>query len=123
MIGHARILVCGSRDFVDEAVIREELARLSLRTTIIHGAAPGADTLADRIAKELGLRVRPFPADWDRYGDSAGPIRNQQMLDEGKPSRAIAFVRGLLRNSRGTRDMVKRAHKAGIQMRVIEVPR
>lgn len=55
-----------------------------------------------------------FPPDWDKYGNAAGPIRNQQMLDEGKPDLVVAFPGG-----RGTADMVNKARKAGIE--VIEV--
>ena len=38
------------------------------------------------------------------YGKAAGPIRNQQMLDEGKPDVVIAFP-----GASGTADMINRA--------------
>lgn len=50
-----------------------------------------------------------FPADWDKYGKSAGYIRNQQMLDEGCPDYVVAFPGGA-----GTNMMKRIASKAGV---------
>lgn len=55
----------------------------------------------------------PFPAKWKEFGRAAGPIRNQQMLDEGKPELVLAFHDDL-ENSKGTKDMVGRAMKADL---------
>lgn len=74
----------------------------------------GADGLADRAARVLGCDIDVYPADWPRYGKAAGPMRNQQMVDEGKPDVVLAFPGG-----RGTADMVRRAKAAGV--RVVEV--
>lgn len=49
-----------------------------------------------------------------KYGKSAGPIRNQTMLDDGKPDLVLAFPGG-----RGTADMVAKAEKHGIPVRRI----
>jgi hypothetical protein len=76
---------------------------------IIHGAAMGADRWADVWAARVNVPVKRFRANWDRYGKSAGPRRNQKMLDEGKPDLVIAFPGGS-----GTADMVDRARTAGI---------
>lgn len=56
--------------------------------------------------------VRVFKADWDKHGKAAGPIRNQQMLDEGKPDLVLAFAGG-----KGTDDMCRRARAAGVEVR------
>jgi hypothetical protein len=72
--------------------------------------------LAGECAKQAGLSIEVYPADWKKHGRSAGPIRNQHMLDVGKPNLVIAFPGG-----RGTADMMKRAEKAGIEVRRIEV--
>ena len=53
-------------------------------------------------------------ADWAKHGRKAGPIRNQRMIDEGRPDLVVAFPGGT-----GTADMVERARVAGI--RVIEI--
>ena len=63
--------------------------------------------------------VRAFPAKWNEHGKAAGPIRNQQMLTEGKPDLVIAF-NDYLPNSKGTLDMVTRARRAGVAIEIIE---
>ncbi len=106
-----RVLVCGSRKWTDYAAIEQRLKLLPPQTMIIEGEAKGADKMARRIAVRIGLPVMPFPAEWDKYRRAAGVIRNQQMLDEGKPDLVLAFA---LPDSVGTKDMVARARKAGI---------
>jgi hypothetical protein len=87
--------------------------------TLIHGDAPGADRLAAAWAKDTGLaefgELLAFPADWEKHGNAAGPIRNQQMLDEGKPDMVIAFPGGI-----GTANMVRLARKAGVPVNIIQ---
>jgi D-arabinose 1-dehydrogenase-like Zn-dependent alcohol dehydrogenase len=108
-----RILVTGSRDWTDEDPIRNVLGTLVANgaKVLIHGAAPGADSIAAKVAKELGMGVIAFPAEWDKWGKSAGPIRNTKMLKEGKPDCVIAFP---TEGSVGTLDMIRKAEKAGV---------
>ncbi len=80
---------------------------------VISGAARGADHIAARVAFEEGFDVVEFPAQWKKFGRKAGPIRNQQMLDEGKPTFVFAFSLDILQ-SKGTLDMVTRATQAGV---------
>lgn len=108
-----RILVCGGRDYSDAQKVCDVLTGLG-PTSIIHGNAAGADDLADSWAKANHVSVVPFSADWGTFGKSAGPIRNQQMLVEGKPDLVVAFPGG-----KGTSDMVRQAKIAGVT--VIEV--
>ena len=110
-----RVLVCGGRDYADEARVFEVLSDLK-PSFLIEGGARGADTLAWRWGKrylDSDCR-RTFEARWDLHGRSAGPIRNQQMLDEGKPDLVVAFAGG-----KGTADMIRRAKRAGIEVREI----
>ncbi len=112
-----RVLVCGGRDFHDYPVVRDALDKLNAQrpiATIIEGGAPGADALAEIWAQRRRVGRISYTADWKRLGPSAGPIRNQRMLDEGKPDLVIAFPGG-----RGTTDMTRRARAAGVE--VIEV--
>jgi hypothetical protein len=106
----ARILVCGSRHWTDKSAIRRALSAFEPGDVVIHGGAPGADTIAGEAALVLGLKVEIYPADWERYGKAAGPIRNQLMIDS-KPHCVVAFP---LPNSRGTLDTIRRAQAAGI---------
>lgn len=110
-----RVLVCGGRNYNDEATLCYVLDNAGTIGVLIHGNARGADLLADAWAKRRGIVVEVFPADWTRHGAGAGPIRNKQMLVEGTPDRVIAFPGG-----KGTADMVRRAKKAGIPVQ--EVP-
>lgn len=109
-----RILVCGGRNYWKPSHVNLALATLHERRTItllIHGAAPGADKLAGDWAAAVGVEQRAFPADWKQHGKAAGPIRNQCMLDEGRPDAVVAFPGGS-----GTADMVTRAEAAGLKV-------
>ena len=106
------VLICGDRYWSDREAIRRRLKQLPKDTIIIHGAARGADSIAGEEAKLLGLIVEEFPADWDKYGRAAGPIRNRLMLDR-KPDLVIAFHHDLSK-SKGTADTVREATKRGI---------
>jgi len=81
-------------------------------TNLINGAGNGADMLAIVWTAKNFILTTLFPADWERHGKSAGPIRNKQMLDEGKPDLVVAFAGG-----RGTANMVKQAMAAGVSVR------
>lgn len=51
---------------------------------IITGCADGVDKAARKMAKKLtGKRACVFAAEWERYGKSAGPRRNELMAQEG----------------------------------------
>jgi predicted Rossmann-fold nucleotide-binding protein len=106
-----RVLVCGGRDYQDYLPAADALDRIAAKlgiAIIIQGGATGADDCARRWALNRGVECLSFPADWS-MGRKAGPIRNQTMIDEGKPNAVVAFPGG-----RGTADMVKRAEAAGL---------
>lgn len=110
-----RVLVCGGRDFLDRdhlfAVLdamRDEI------DSLICGGARGADDLAYTWACRRDVPAELYMADWERHGRRGGPIRNQRMLDEGKPDLVLAFPGGP-----GTADMVRRARKAGVGVREV----
>ena len=99
----------------------ETLERIANVSVLIHGGCRGAAVMAARIGHRLGWEVECFPADWDGLGRKAGPIRNQQMLDEGFPQVVLAFHNNLERST-GTLDMVKRARGIGVPTLVIRDP-
>jgi UDP-N-acetylmuramoylalanine-D-glutamate ligase len=114
-----RVLVCGGRDYDDWSKFLDTMDQLPEHDpycdlTIISGGAKGADFMARIWAKYHEQEYVEYPADWKKHGKAAGAIRNQQMLDEGKPDLVVAFPGG-----NGTKDMVSRVRKAGIE--VIEV--
>ena len=108
-----KVLICGDRNWRDYTAIKQYVSSLPPNTVIIEGDARGADQLAGLAAKEQGLPTEIYPAQWAIYGRAAGPIRNKQMLDEGKPDLVVYFHLDL-DSSKGTKDMVTRATKAGI---------
>lgn len=113
-----RLLVCGGRDYADADTVARTLDRVLRErgiAVLIHGAAGGADTLAAEWAKARGVPVLAFKVkDWRRpdgsIDKSAGPRRNQRMLDEGKPTACVAFPPG----PSGTYDMIRRCEAAGV---------
>lgn len=125
-----RVLICGGRDLNSSDVwnwlehnLKSELQQLRLQRCfaaypgkkpieikcIIHGGARGADEGAAQWGESEHVQTLCYRADWKRHGKAAGPIRNQRMIDEGKPNVCVAFPGG-----RGTADMVSRAEAAGI---------
>lgn len=116
-----RVLVCGSRHFEDKDLLDRTLDAIDRETkidTIIHGMARGADTLGGDYARSRGKGLSEYPALWNTHGRAAGPIRNTQMLKEGKPDLVVAF-RGP--NSRGTQNMIEQAKKAGVEVVVVDI--
>jgi hypothetical protein len=114
-----RILVCGDRNWKRMDVIERELKKFPPGTIVIHGAARGADTIGGFVADKLGFDVIPFDAKWHIYGRAAGPIRNQQMIDDGEPDLVLAFHENI-NESVGTKDMVNRARGVGIKVEIIK---
>jgi YspA, cpYpsA-related SLOG family len=133
-----RVLVCGGRNYNNRSYLFAYMDVLLVRSfprgepiTVIHGAAPGADTLAGQWAKERGFGVLEFPARWadishpnavirvrkdgSKYDALAGHRRNQSMIDEGKPDLAVAFPGGT-----GTADMRQRVYDAGIKLIIVK---
>jgi aspartokinase-like uncharacterized kinase len=109
-----RVLVCGGRDFYDQAAVFSALDDLEAKhgeLVVIQGGASGADLVARNWCFRHQSRVRMInePADWKAHGRAAGPIRNSLMLTEHKPDLVLAFPGG-----RGTADMVRKAEAAGV---------
>lgn len=121
-----RVLVTGSRDFMNKDLMRRALKALLVQwdnltpddILIVHGNASGADTFADIVARELGYRTEAHPAIWGKYGRRAGPIRNQEMVDLGAEL-CLAFPVG---KAFGTRDCMGRARRANIKVLNITEP-
>lgn len=113
-----RVLVCGGRDYNDVKKVFHVLDQIHADgeniSVIIEGEARGADVAAAAWACSRGVPIAPYPAQWGRYGNGAGPIRNRQMLIEGKPDLVVAFP-----GREGTANMVAQARKAGVPVEVI----
>lgn len=112
-----RVLITGSRSWRDVQLIRQELRKLPPGSTVVHGAATGADAIAHSIAVDLGLTVEPH---WPDYANDpvreAPKIRNQKMVDLGADL-CLAFPAS--RGGSGTMHCAGLATQAGIKTRVI----
>jgi len=118
-----QVIVAGGRDFTSEK--NYEMMKSWLlyffkdlfphHIEIVSGMAAGADSLAIRFAKEFGLPVREFPADWKRYGKSAGYKRNVQMAIY-----ADACVCFWDKRSKGTKHMINIAKEHDLKLRVVK---
>lgn len=113
-----KILVSGSRKWVEQAPVERVLRRFPPGTILVHGAAPGADNIAGYVGKRFGFIVRAYPADWDANPFGAGPVRNSFMLEKEHPDPDgvyidlwIAFHRDP-NLGKGTRDMRKKIEAA-----------
>lgn len=120
---HNRIIICGSRDFCDTKIFNETMKNLRINAErsdieIISGHARGADRMGEIFAKENNIRLKIFPAQWDKYGKSAGYRRNDQMLQYALQEHAIviAFWDG---TSRGTKHMIDTSRRIGAEVHVI----
>ena len=115
-----RVIIAGCRDFDDYGMLCKHCDRIlsqkvaTHQIVIISGAARGADTLGERYAHERGYAVEKYPADWNRDGKAAGPIRNAQMAKVADA--LIAFWDG---NSRGTQNMIDLARLKPLPFRVV----
>lgn len=110
-----RVCVTGGRAFNDRQFVFHHLDDFHEGedgpiTELGEGEAAGVDRFAKQWAKSRGVPVKPYKADWDRYGDAAGAIRNGEMLEDFKPDRLLVFPGGT-----GTTNCAKQARKLGIE--------
>ena len=111
------VLVTGGRDYDNAQVLFETLDGVHAARPIsllVEGGARGADQLARQWARARGVASQTYRANW-RRGPSAGPERNQRMLDESRPALVVAFPGG-----RGTADMCSRARSANVYIHVVK---
>lgn len=117
------VAIGGCRNFYDRDLIFSELDAyfhvyaLGEEITILSGHGKGVDRLIEEYATERQYALKIFPAEWNRYGRAAGPIRNSQMVEEAE--RVIAFWD--LR-SKGTASLIRLARAQKKLLHVIEIP-
>jgi len=107
-----RLLICGDREWKDIEPIKKVILDMKA-DIVVEGEAKGADTLARVAAESMNIFVKKYPADWSSYALAAGPIRNSQMLIEGKPEVVVGFHNNI-KFSKGTKHMLGISSKAGI---------
>ena len=106
-----KILICGSRYYTNVELITKFINSLDPKEdSIIEGGARGADSIAAKAARDIGMTVFEYTADWSK-GKSAGPIRNQLMLTQGQPDFVVAYSDNI-KDSKGTSNMLMQAKSA-----------
>ena len=97
-----KVIIAGSRNFNNYDFLQNKINELKLNITeIVCGEARGADLLGRQYGINNNIPVKSFPADWGKYGKSAGYIRNKEMAEYA--DYLIAFWDG---NSKGTNNMI-----------------
>lgn len=111
-----KTVIAGGRKFNDYEYLFKCLFSLKDEITeVISGCASGADTLGERWAIENNKLIIKMPADWNRYGKSAGAIRNKQMADIA--DFVIVFWDG---ESRGSAHMIETAEKMKLRLEIFK---
>jgi len=111
---HMKTIIAGSRDINDPAHVVEAVFQSGFDITeVVSGGAPGVDKLGEDFAQVANLPLKVFPANWDQFGNPAGPIRNRQMAEYADA--AIIVWDGY---SSGSRDMLMVVRKNGLKVYV-----
>lgn len=113
-----KVIIAGSRTFDNMPLLIEKMDYLlenKKEVEVVCGCAKGADELGYRYALLRGYSIKEFPADWDRFGKSAGYIRNAEMVDYADA--AVVFWNG---ESRGSKHMIDLAKEKNIPVKVIK---
>mgnify|MGYP001809727201 CR=1 FL=1 len=116
-----KVIVSGSRDFTNyslfEAMMFDVLKPSELANiTILEGGCRGTDMMAREFAIKWGVKWVEFPADWEKHGQSAGPIRNAELVKEGEMLIAFINIR-----SKGTKDIITKATAAGLKTKIFTI--
>jgi len=112
-----KVVIAGGRTFNDYELLKtkcDEILKDFNDIEIVSGTAKGADRMGEQYAKEMGYGLKLFPADWNKYGKSAGYRRNEQMADYA--DMLIAFWDG---ESKGTKHMIDYSNKNKLNVQVV----
>lgn len=111
-----KLIIAGSRTIqVAPFEMRAILKHYGLSPTeIVSGTANGVDKCGEKFAKEAGITLIQFPADWDRFGKSAGHKRNAQMAEYGDC--LLLIWDGQSKGSAGMKSIMERMKKPIIEL-------
>jgi len=75
-----RVIIAGSRTVKDYKTVCDAVEKSGFQISqVISGNAGGVDKLGERWAKDKKVSLKVMPAEWLKYGKSAGYKRNEQM--------------------------------------------
>jgi len=106
-----KVIIAGSRtitnfQYVRWVINRSFLAREEITEIVSGHCLEGVDKLGEKYAETLDIPLKLFPADWNKYGRAAGPIRNKLMAKYADV--LVAIWDG---KSRGTKNMISEMKK------------
>lgn len=103
----AKIVVAGGRTYTNTGMVFICLEDIVQKDdVIISGHAKGVDMMGEFYAQKNNLVCEIYPAEWDKYGRSAGPRRNEKMAQIA--DKVVVFWDF---KSRGTKNMIDMAKK------------
>ena len=127
----------GGRDLAwpQQRIAAELLARTGGRPVhlLLHGGARGADAAIGRAAHQLGWASLVMPAQWQRHGRAAGPIRNRELLEQAiaraeahtSPGYQVSVLVVAFPGGAGTASLVQQARRMAsrspVPIAVVEV--
>jgi hypothetical protein len=114
-----KVIIAGHRDYedYDELLVAIDECPFEI-TEVVSGHARGVDQMGERWSETvLHKDATVFPADWDRFGNGAGPIRNAEMARYGEA--LIALWDG--RQHGGTWNMIKQARLRRLKVHIHRV--
>lgn len=104
-----KTIIAGGRDYHDYAHVRKQLEHFRKNhdiTEVVSGGAKGVDALGEQYAAEMNITLKIYPADWEKHGRAAGPIRNAKMAEYAE--QLVAVWDG---KSKGTKNMIETMNK------------
>jgi hypothetical protein len=112
-----KTIIAGCRNVCDPFFVKDAIRLSGFEITeVVSGACRGVDRMGELWAQENGIPVHQFPPDWDKFGRSAGPIRNTAMAEY-----ADALIALWDNKSKGTKNMIDTARRLGLSVSVYYV--
>jgi hypothetical protein len=110
MVKKLKVIIAGNRDINDYNYVILAIKKSGFDISeVVSGCAPGVDSLGERWARENNIPVKRFPAEWEKYGKVAGPLRNQKMAEYADALLLVWNSRGA-----GSFNMLQIAKKKGL---------
>jgi hypothetical protein len=111
-----KTIIAGSRSIQNIHFLLKAIEKIDWEITeVVCGKARGADHLGELWANFMNIPVKEFPANWNKYGRSAGYKRNAEMAEYADA--VIALWDG---ESRGTQHMINLANSNNLKVFVMK---
>ena len=120
-----KLIIAGNRNFKSYYFVLDQFSQYldyleetkpNNKFILVNGLATGVDALAYKIAKANNMKIKEFPADWDKHPRAAGPIRNAQMADYATELLAIWDHK-----SKGTKNMIEQMQQRNKPVKIVRI--